>query len=157
MKQHVSPYCNNISTRYGLTDTQTHWTKLLHQAGCRVTVSREAVISVMFRSLRPLGVQELHELAREQHPDLGLVTVNRTLEKLLELNLAQRIHRADEHRAYLPVSNSDQHMLLCNSRGQITFFDGDISALAEVISRKTSYKLDLSLIQFLGLCADCQH
>ena len=140
-----------------MTDTQFHWAKLLHQAGCRVTAPREAVISVLLGSLRPLGVQELHELAREHHPDLGLVTVYRTVEKLLELNLVQRIHRADGHHAYLPVASSDQHMLLCNSCGQVAFFDGDISGLAEVISKKTGYKLDLSLIQFLGLCANCRH
>ncbi|MBK7450197.1 MAG: transcriptional repressor [Anaerolineales bacterium] len=72
---------------------------------------REAVISVLLSSLRPLGIQELHELARVQHPDLGLVTVYRTVEKLLELNLVQRIHRADGHHAYLSTSSSDQHML----------------------------------------------
>lgn len=140
-----------------MMDTQTHWMTLLHKAGCRVTAPREAVISVLLGALRPLGVQELHELAREQRPDLGLVTVYRTVEKLLELNLVQRIHRADGHHAYLPVSNSDRHMLLCNSCGQIAFFYDDISALAEVISKKTGYKLDLSLIQFLGLCANCRH
>lgn len=117
-------------------DTQTHWMTLLHKAGCRVTAPREVVISVLLGALRPLGVQELHELAREQRPDLGLVTVYRTVEKLLELNLVQRIHRADGHHAYLPVSNSDRHMLLCNSCGQVAIFDGDISTLAEVMSKK---------------------
>lgn len=140
-----------------MTGTQTHWTKLLHQAGCRVTAPREAVISVLLGTLRPLCIQELHELARKQHPDLGVVTVYRTVEKLLELNLVQHIYRADGHHAYLPVSSSDQHMLLCNSCGQVAFFEGDISSLAESIWHKTGYQLDWGLVQFLGLCADCLH
>jgi Fe2+ or Zn2+ uptake regulation protein len=140
-----------------MTDTQTHWVAILHQAGCRVTAPREAIISVLLNSIRPLGIQELHTLAREQHPELGLVTVYRTVEKLIELNLVQRIHQPGGQHAYLPVASSDEHMLLCHSCGQIAFFEGDISTLAEVIYKKTGYRLDLSLIQFLGRCANCQN
>jgi Fe2+ or Zn2+ uptake regulation protein len=138
-----------------MMDTHTHWVTLLHQAGCRLTAPREAVISVLLALARPLGIQELHELAREQHPDLGLVTVHRTVEKLIELNLVQRIHQPGGQHAYLPVSTPDQHVLVCQACGHVAFFEDDISTLVEAIARRTGYQLDLSLVQFLGLCANC--
>lgn len=94
---------------------------------------------------------------REQHPELGLVTVYRTVEKLIELNLVRRIHQPDGQHAYLPVSTSDEHMLLCHSCGKIAFFEGEISPLTELIFKKTGYILDLRLIQFLGRCANCRN
>jgi Fe2+ or Zn2+ uptake regulation protein len=66
-----------------------------------------------------------------------------------ELNLVQRIHPT-RWAAHLPAANPNQHILLCQGCGHVTFFKGDISSLAEVISKKTGYTLDLSLIQFLG-------
>jgi len=48
-------------------------------------------------------------------------------------------------------------MLVCKACGHVAFFEGDISSLAEAISRKTGYQLDVRLVQFLGLCADCLH
>jgi Fe2+ or Zn2+ uptake regulation protein len=136
---------------------QTDWLSLLHKAGCRVTAPREAVITAIQQATRPLGIYELHSLARDQYPYLGLVTVYRTVEKLIELNLVQRIHQPDGQHTYLPIANPNQHMLLCQGCGHVAFFEGDISSLAESISRKTGYQLDLSLVQFLGLCADCLH
>jgi Fe2+ or Zn2+ uptake regulation protein len=79
------------------------------------------------------------------------------VEKLIELNLVQRIHQPGGQHAYLPVSTSDEHMLLCHSCGHVAFFEGDISVLVETIAQKTGYRLDLSLVQFLGLCADCRN
>jgi Fe2+ or Zn2+ uptake regulation protein len=133
------------------------WISLLRKSGCRVTAPREAVIFVLQQTSRPLSILELFALAREQYPDLGLVTVYRTVEKLMELNLVQRINQPDGHHAYLPASTSDQHMLLCQGCGHVAFFDVDISVLADAITQKTGYQLDLSLVQFLGLCANCRH
>ena len=138
-------------------NTQSDWTNLLHKAGCRVTAPREAVILILRQTSRPLRIHELFALAREQHSDLGLVTVYRTVEKLMELNLVQRIHQPDGCHAYLPASTSDPHIVLCQRCGQVAFFSGDISVVAEVIAQKTGYQLDLSLVQFVGLCANCRN
>jgi len=140
-----------------MISAQADWLFLLRQASCRVTAPREAVIAVIRQASRPLGIYELHSLARDQYPYLGLVTVYRTVEKLIELNLVQRIHQPDGQHTYLPVANPNQHMLLCQGCGRVTFFEGDISSLAESILRTTGYQLDLSPIQFLGLCANCLH
>ena len=59
----------------------------LRGQGYRLTAQRRAVLKAIAQSHDHLTPAELHELAREQHPGIGLVTVYRTLEILHEAGL----------------------------------------------------------------------
>jgi Fe2+ or Zn2+ uptake regulation protein len=137
--------------------TATDWLTQLQENGYRLTEARRAVIETVQASQRALTPVEVFDIAREQYPALGLVSVYRTLEKLEELHLIQRVHQPQGCQAFISASEGHQHLLLCQNCGKVTFFEGDdLSALFQSISKKTGYQIREHWLQLFGLCEACQ-
>jgi Fe2+ or Zn2+ uptake regulation protein len=133
------------------------WLTALAENGYRLTGSRRAVVEIMAASARALTPLEIFDLARHSYPDLGLVTVYRTLEKLEELLLIQRVHQPKGCQAFIAASQGHQHLLLCQECGMVTFFEGDnLDHFIASVSEKTGYEIQEHWLQFFGLCKDCR-
>src|SRR5512140_3558779 len=102
-----------------------NWLSALSDNGYRLTGSRRAVVEIVAASSRALTPLEVFDSARTAHPELGLVSVYRTLEKLEELHLIQRVHQPGGCQAFISASQGHQHLLLCQRCGTVTFFEGD--------------------------------
>jgi len=137
-----------------MTDT---WINQLKENGYRLTEARRAVIDTIQNSIRALTPVEVFDLARKKYSALGLVSVYRTLEKLEELHLVQRVHQPQGCQAFIAESGGHEHMLLCQNCGRVTFFEGDdLDALISSISKKTGYQINEHWLQLFGLCQSCQ-
>jgi Fe2+ or Zn2+ uptake regulation protein len=136
------------------TDT---WLDLLQENGYRLTEARRAVVETVQKSTRALTPVEVFDGARKKYPALGLVSVYRTLEKLEELHLIQRVHQPQGCQAFIAESSGHEHLLLCQSCGRVTFFEGDdLNSLINSISNKTGYLIREHWLQLFGLCQACQ-
>ncbi len=137
--------------------TATDWLTQLQENGYRLTEARRAVIETIQASTRALSPVEVFDVARKKYPALGLVSVYRTLEKLEELHLIQRVHQPQGCQAFISACHGHQHLLLCQNCGKVTFFEGDdLSALIQSISKKTGYQIHEHWLQLFGLCESCQ-
>jgi Fur family ferric uptake transcriptional regulator len=137
--------------------TAENWLTALSENGYRLTGSRRAVVEIVAASPRALTPLEVFDLARNTYPDLGLVTVYRTLEKLEELHLIQRVHQPKGCQAFVTASQGHQHLLLCQKCGTVTFFEGDdLENLFSAIAGRTGYQIQLHWLQLFGLCKDCR-
>lgn len=133
------------------------WLDQLQEHGYRLTEARRAVVEAVAATDRALTPIEVFDTAREQNPALGLVTVYRTLEKLEELHLIQRVHQPQGCQAFIAASQTHQHLLLCQNCGQVKFFEGDdLDALIAAISKKTGYQIREHWLQLFGLCDKCR-
>ncbi len=133
------------------------WLNTLHENGYRLTEARKAVVETVSESLRALTPLEVFDQARSAYPALGLVSVYRTLEKLEELHLIQRVHQPGGCQAFVSASQGHQHLLLCQRCGQVSYFEGDdLENLMSGISSKTGYKIREHWLQLFGLCKNCQ-
>ncbi|MCS6994028.1 MAG: transcriptional repressor [Anaerolineales bacterium] len=133
------------------------WLTALQENGYRLTESRRAVVEIVAASARALTPLEVFDLARAAHPDLGLVTVYRTLEKLEEMHLIQRVHQPGGCQAFLTAGQGHQHLLLCQKCGRAVFFEGDdLQPLFDSIAEKTGYAIQEHWLQLFGLCRACQ-
>lgn len=134
------------------------WERQLADAGCRITQARKAVIGVLADAHVPLLPQEVLELAQTAHPQLGLVTVYRTLNLLSELDLVRRVHREDGCHGYLPASPGHRHALICHGCDRAVEFAGqdDVQKLIAQVERRTGYRVADHLLQLFGLCPQCQ-
>lgn len=133
------------------------WLSQLQENGYRLTEARRAVVETVQNSMRALSPVEVFDTARKKYPTLGLVSVYRTLEKLEELHLIQRVHQPSGCQAFISASNGHQHLLLCQNCGQVTFFEGDdLEALIQAISGRTGYRIREHWLQLFGLCPACQ-
>src|SRR5512137_1969587 len=137
--------------------TAETWLTALSENGYRLTGARRAVAEIVAASPRALTPLEVFDSARAAHPDLGLVSVYRTLEKLEELHLIQRVHQPEGCQAFISASQGHQHLLLCQQCGTVTFFEGDdLENLFSAISTKTGYQISEHWLQLFGLCANCK-
>lgn len=133
------------------------WLAQLQQNGYRLTEARRAVVELVASTHRALSPLEVYDMAREQHPALGLVSVYRTLEKLEELHLIQRVHQPQGCQAFIAASQGHEHLLLCRNCGKVIFFEGDdLEPLIQSIARKTGYRIQEHWLQLFGLCKSCK-
>jgi Fe2+ or Zn2+ uptake regulation protein len=133
------------------------WLGQLQVNGYRLTEARRAVVETIQNSRRALTPVEVFDMARQKYRALGLVSVYRTLEKLEELHLVQRVHQPQGCQAFISESSGHEHLLLCQNCGQVTFFEGDdLETLIKTISEKTGYLIREHWLQLFGLCRACQ-
>lgn len=133
------------------------WLEALQANSYRITAPLRALVEVLASSERALEPMELYELGRREYPRLGLVTVYRTLDKLQELGLVQRIHQENGCHRYLRAARGHEHVLLCLSCGRAVFFSGDdLSRLSADLAQSTGFAIKTHWLQLLGLCADCR-
>ena len=148
-----------ISGWKGLSLNNLHqdWLEKLQHNGYRLTGSRRIVVEIMAKSERALSPLEVYELARGQNAGLGLVTVYRTLEKLEELKLIQRVHQPQGCQAFIAAFTGHQHYILCKQCGKVEFFDGEnLEDFFEKIGRQTGYRIEEHWLQLFGVCANCR-
>ena len=133
------------------------WLTQLHENGYRLTEARRAVVETVAESTRAITPLEVYDAARNHYPALGLVSVYRTLEKLEDLQLVQRVHQPQGCQAFIAASEGHQHLLLCQRCGRVTYFEGDdLDRLIGRISNKTGYKIRDHWLQLFGLCKNCK-
>lgn len=133
------------------------WLRRLQASGYRLTAPLRALVEVLVGSERALEPVELYDLGRQKCPGLGLVTVYRTLEKLQELGLVQRIHQENGCHRYLRAAQEHEHVLLCSRCGRVVFFSGDdLSSLFAELRQRTGFTIQDHWLQLFGLCNDCQ-
>ena len=134
-----------------------NWLTQLQDNGYRLTGARRAVVEIVVDSRRALTPVEVYDAAREQYPALGLVTVYRTLEKLEELGLIQRVHQPQGCQAFITAGQGHQHLLLCRKCGRTLLFEGDdLDHFIKSVARKTGYRITEHWLQLFGLCENCR-
>ena len=133
------------------------WLDSLQSCGYRLTAPRRAIVEIMAESQKALGPLDVFDLGRKEAPGLGLVTVYRTLEKLEEAGLVQRVHHPDGCHNYLRAPRGHEHLLLCTGCGQAEYFSGDdMATLMQSIARRSGYEIHEHWLQLFGLCQACR-
>lgn len=142
-----------------LSPTSKDWLNRLQAEGYRVTAPRRAVINVIANSEFLLDPAAIHAQARQQYRRLGLVTVYRTLEKLEQLGLIQRVHHPDGCQTFIPAVHGHQHLLICESCNRVQYFSGDgerMDRLMASVGAESAYVIKDHWLQLFGLCPECQ-
>ena len=129
----------------------------LRGRGYRITQPRRAIIAALTESDTWLRPEEIHSTAREDHPDLGLVTVYRTLELLREEGIARRIHLPGGCSGYALKSPGHNHLLVCTHCQRTLEFPGcDLSSFFGALSRDTGFDIRSHILEITGVCPDCR-
>ena len=139
------------------TATSEAWLEQLQECGCRITSPRRAIVNIIANSDQALEAVEIFDLSREDHPQLGLVTVYRALEKLEQIGLVQRVHQSGSCHLYLRAPQGHEHILVCKKCRRTEYFSGDdLTDLIEITSQRSGYQIEEHWLQFIGLCARCR-
>lgn len=129
----------------------------LRAHGYRLTRQRQAVLGVVSSSGEHLSPAEVHERARASCPQIGLTTVYRTLDILIELGAIKRVHLNEGCHSYAPAGHGHRHHLICNGCGRIVEFEGgDLLALLDAVAEQTGFEIEDHWLQFFGKCPACR-
>lgn len=119
----------------------------------RNTQQREAIRKAITRAGRPLSPQEVHESARSEVPRLGLATVYRTLNKLLEDQWIVPVELPGESVRYERAGKGHHHHFHCRSCDQVYEVEGCVGSLHALTP--PGFATESHEIVFYGLCVTC--
>lgn len=137
--------------------TERKVTAALRQHGYKLTPQRQAVIRAIASSQDHLTPATIYQKVRHDHPNIGLVTVYRTLEILAELELICELHAGGICHSYTISTPQHHHHLICSNCGIVIDCTGhDFSKLEQSLYKESGFRIDGYLLEFFGLCWACQ-
>ena len=137
--------------------TEREVVAVLRRHGYKLTPQRRAVIHVIASSQDHLTPATIYRKVHQDHPNIGLVTIYRTLEILAELELICELHAGGICRSYTISTLQHHHHLICSNCGVVIDFTGhDLSELEQRLSIETGFEIEDHLLEFFGLCRACQ-
>jgi len=129
---------------------------VLRQYGYRLTPQRRAIIKTVVLSQDHVTPAAIYDKLHQGQPNIGLVTIYRTLEILTRLGLICQVHAGGGH-SYTISASGHHHHLICSGCGLVVDFAGhNLAGLEQRLSRETGFKIEDHLLEFVGLCQDCQ-
>jgi len=144
-------------TGSSINNQPEEWIAFLQSKGYRTSAPLRIVVEILSTSERVLSPLQIYDLVQDKSPKLSLVTVYRTVEKLEEIGLIQRVHQPSGCQAFIATNVGHQHLLICENCGRVEFFGGDrLEALMSEVSHETGYKIAEHWLQLFGVCERCQ-
>lgn len=130
---------------------------ILRQRGYRLTPQRHAVLKALASCQECLAPDAILERARAHSPEIGRVTVYRTLEILGRHGLVCRVHTPEGCRGYMMTRPSGHHHhLVCSVCGRTEdFTDCDLGALEQRLAEEKGFRLSGHLLELYGTCPEC--
>ncbi|MBA7618657.1 Peroxide-responsive repressor PerR [subsurface metagenome] len=131
---------------------------VLRRHGYKLTPQRRTVIRTIVATQNHLTPIAIYEKVHQDYPNIGLVTIYRTLEILVKLGLICEVHAGGSCGSYLLKRPSEHHHhLICSECGAVVDFTGcNLSQLEQRLSLETGFEVADHLLEFIGLCQACQ-
>lgn len=127
------------------------------QKGRRRTPQRLLVARSLASSKRALSAQELHGRIRADHPRLGLATVYRALETLVQDGLARRFEREGHVSAYVACDAEHHHHLVCLRCQRVEDIGEQVvRPMLSSVRRRHDFQVDHAALDLYGECASCR-
>ncbi len=131
--------------------SQTH-----KQTGLRQTKGQQAVLDTLGRSEHLLSAQEIYVQLRATEYPVGLATVYRAVESLVEEGKIQSISL--EGQAYYQVAqgrHSRHHLVCLECKKVIPIAGCPVGELERQLSSQHAFVINYHVLDFFGTCAQC--
>ncbi len=105
---------------------------LLREKGLKVTSQRLMVLNILSaHGDEHLTVEEIYDLAKEESPEIGLATIYRTVQVLLELHVIEKVTFDDGFARYElngeeTGSGHRHHHAICTQCGKVYSLETDL-------------------------------
>ncbi|MCC5790526.1 MAG: transcriptional repressor [Opitutales bacterium] len=128
----------------------------LRAAGFRITNPRVALLKVLLDQELPCRIEDLHQQIGPQHCDLA--TLYRCLATFQELGIVRRCFLNDGTSLFEIVSPNREHNhhVICKICHKVETFDVCVAEGLEPLVRKLGYRDISHVLEFFGICEDCQ-
>ncbi len=131
----------------------------LRSAGLRRGGARRAVVDYLARQECCRSAQEIHDGIRSSGGEVGVASVYRALDTLVELDLVQRVDIGDGVARFEPAHDGPHHHhhLVCDDCGKVEpFTDAPLERALERAAGRLGYELEQHDVVLRGACDDCR-
>jgi Fur family transcriptional regulator, ferric uptake regulator len=142
--------------------TRDPWTKdtldALARAGYRRGGARRAVVELLGRQDCCLSAHEIFDELRRARRPVGIASVYRALDALVDLRLVKRVDAGDGIARYetAPADGDHHHHLVCRDCGKVeAFSDSRLERAIDRVAGGLGYSVDEHEVLLTGACADC--
>ena len=146
--------------------SQEKFKEMLKEKGLKVTNQRLLVLQVLAEhGDEHLTAEDIFELVKEDYPEIGLATIYRTVQLLLDMQLVDRIMLDDGCVRYEIGDFLDEqeghrhhhHHLICTECGSVSAFRDDLlEDLEAYIEKETGFQVTDHELKFYGVCKKCR-
>ncbi|MBP8001290.1 MAG: transcriptional repressor [Chloroflexi bacterium] len=129
----------------------------LQKQGFRLTQARRIILDTFITAGGHLSADDLAERVHTVAPQVGRMTVYRTLELLCELGVVRPIYQGTGAAHYIFLHEGHHHHLVCNLCHQVIEFDDcALEEVAKVICGRFNFRIQGHLLELYGICPKCQ-
>jgi Fur family ferric uptake transcriptional regulator len=129
----------------------------LESRGHRATPQRMAILAALMAQRSYVTAQDLHAALRRVQRHLGLATVYRTLELLVDCGLAESFPQPNNELRYTYCSAQHHHHLVCTGCGLVAEVPGcALEALERDLEQQNRFAITDHALTFFGTCQDCR-
>ncbi len=133
----------------------------LKESGYKFTPQRRIILDVVLNEEgKHLSTEEIYDIVKAKHPEIGLATVYRTLQLFSDLGVLSKLNLDDGCVRYEMNYHEDDHQhhhLICSNCGEVTEVVVDLlDALESEIEKNHQFKIQDHKVKFFGLCKKCQ-
>ncbi|RKY36482.1 MAG: transcriptional repressor [Candidatus Omnitrophota bacterium] len=143
------------------------WHGRFRKHGYRLTLPRQAILDVLSRTTKHLSAEEIYIEVHRIYPSIGLSTVYRTLELLVQVSLIFKFDFGDGKARYELIRSLEReyhyhHHLICTQCNRVIDYTEFIKDEMELfkkteknLSKKYGFKINRHIVQFYGVCDKC--
>jgi len=130
----------------------------LHPVGGKRSSKRDRILNIFLRQEGHLSADDLFDLVRRVEPGIGRATVYRTLQWMVEADIARKVDFGDGRSRYEPSYRHPRHFhLICTKCHQSSeFLSSDVESLMEEVATARGFTPSQSVVQIYGTCEDCR-
>ncbi len=136
---------------------------LLKGRGLKVTGQRLLVLNIMAaHSDEHLTAEEIYDLAKISRPEIGLATIYRTVQVLLELHIINKVTFDDGYARYELTgedcpSGHRHHHAICTACKRVYSLETDLlDKLEQQVFRSIGFEVTNHEVKLYGLCESCR-
>ena len=122
----------------------------------RPTRQQVAVAELLSRSDDFTSAQTVHARLREAGEGVGLATVYRTLQAMVEAGTVDVLRTDDAEAVYRACSTHHHHHLVCRSCGKTVEVEGPaVETWSDRVAREHGFTEVTHTLEIFGTCSDC--
>jgi len=130
----------------------------LRPAGGKRSSKRDRILNIFLRQEGHLSADDLFDLVRAVEPGIGRATVYRTLQWMVDADIARKVDFGEGRSRYEPSYRHPRHFhLICTRCHQSSeFLSSDVESLMEEVAAARGFAVGQAVVQIYGTCEDCR-
>lgn len=136
---------------------QTVISKIM-DASLKNTKYRVHIINLLSQTDELMSAQDIYMNLAKQDLKINLSTVYRTLDKLVDTEILNRVQMEHEKQALYEYNrNIHHHFLICQGCNKIQpIYDCPLEEYEAALEKKTGFQITGHRVEFFGYCKECQ-